>query len=186
MSLSELTDALPERLPDGLAYNSLGEKFLGVISRKSIHVQPSSANHFSSQGQRVIRLNLVANEYLIPDSFRLQFNFRVSDVAEYKPLGPASLLFDRVRVISNGITISDENYFDRLQTLLHQWMDRDQYKAICDESFNTEDDTRDGVGGVPSFTYTAIPASGSRRVTVPMISTPSSAKRSSFRCGSCH
>ena len=170
MSLSELTDALPERLPDGLSYNSLGEKFLGVLSRKSIHIQPSSANHFSPEGQRVIRLNIVANEYMIPGSFRLQFKFKVTADA-YAPLGPASLLFDRVRVISNGVTISDENYFDRMQTLLHQWMDREQYKEICNESFNVlTDEVSDE--GVPTFTYVPVPVNTGIRVTVPFISTP--------------
>ena len=46
-----------------------------------------------------------------------------------------SLMFKRVRCISGGTLISDEDYFNRLQTLHHERMNREQFAEVCAESF---------------------------------------------------
>ena len=88
---------------------------------------------------------------MLPESFRLQCKFSVTD-NDYVPLGPMSLLFSRVRVISQGVLISDESYFDRLQVLHHQWMSTDSFKDLCAESFDITDQTVQG-----SNTHSTVP-----------------------------
>ena len=68
-----------------------------------------------------MRFNITSTDYMLPVSFRVQGKFSVTD-HDYVPRGPMSLLFSRVRVISQGVLISDESYFDRLQVLHHQWI----------------------------------------------------------------
>ena len=135
MSLSESVQAIPERLPAGLDYSALGSKFESITQKRSIHIQPASGNTFSPEGIRIIRFNITSTDYMLPESFRVQCKFSVTD-NDYVPLGPMSLLFSRVRVISQGVLISDESYFDRLNVLHHQWMSSDSFKDLCAESFD--------------------------------------------------
>ena len=72
MALSELSAAIPEGLPASLNFADLGSKFEAILEKKSIHLQPASANLFSSTGARILRFNLVSQDYLLPETFRLQ------------------------------------------------------------------------------------------------------------------
>ena len=71
-------------------------------------IQPASGNTFSPEGIRIIRFNITSNDYMVPETFRVQAIFAVPD-NDFVPLGPMSLLFSRVRVISNGVLLSDES-----------------------------------------------------------------------------
>merc|ERR1712023_216560 len=135
MSLTELSTAIPERLPAQLNFADLGSQFQAVTGKRSVHIQPSAGNTFSPDGIRVIRFNITGEGYIVPESFRLQAKFTVLGDQMFKPVAPMSCLFERVRVISSGQVLSDENYFDRLQALHHEWMDKEQYKELCNESF---------------------------------------------------
>ena len=55
MSLTELSTAIPERLPAQLNFADLGTQFQAVTGKRSVHIQPSSGNTFSPDGIRVIR-----------------------------------------------------------------------------------------------------------------------------------
>ena len=99
MSLSESTAAIPERLPPGLDYSALGSRFESITQKRSIHIQPASGTTFSPEGIRIIRFNITSTDYMLPESFRVQCRFSVTD-NDYVPLGPMSLIFSHVRVIS--------------------------------------------------------------------------------------
>ena len=116
MSLSESTLAVPERLPPGLNYSELGSRFESITQKRSIHLQPASGNTFSPNGIRIIRFNITSNDYMLPETFRFQCVFN-NGGSDFVPCGPMSLLFSRVRVISQGVLISDESYYDRLNVL---------------------------------------------------------------------
>ncbi len=106
MALSELNASIPERLPASLNYADLGTSFNAIVQRKSIHVQPASANSFSSVGSRIIRFNLTSQDFMLPETFRVQALLTVSG-NNFRPLGPMSLMFTRCRVLSLGQTISE-------------------------------------------------------------------------------
>ena len=115
MSLTELSTAIPERLPAQLNFADLGTQFQAVQSKQSVHVQPSSGNTFSPDGIRVIRFSISGEGYLVPESLRLQALFTVMKSSDgtanaFKPLAPMSCLFERVRAISQGQVLSDEKY----------------------------------------------------------------------------
>ena len=135
MSLTELSTAIPERLPAQLNFADLGTQFQAVTGKRSVHIQPSSGNTFSPDGIRVIRFNVTGEGYIVPEIFRLQATFTVTSSNAYKPCAPMSCLFERIRVISSGQVLSDESYFDRLQSLHHESMDKDTFKELCAESF---------------------------------------------------
>ena len=170
MSLTELSTAIPERLPAQLNFADLGSQFQAVTGKRSVHIQPSAGNTFSPDGIRVIRFNITGEGFLVPESFRLQAKFTVLGSHAYKPCAPMSCLFERVRVISSGQVLSDENYYDRLQSLHHEWMDKDQYKELCGESF--------AIAQYGNLTGDAIHANvdpgddGSIRIQMPFITTP--------------
>ena len=175
MSLTELSAAIPERLPAQLNFADLGSQFQAVQSRQSVHIQPSSGNSFSPDGIRVIRFNVTGEGYLVPESLRLQALFTVlkgtagdaDSATAFKPLAPMSCLFERVRVMSQGQVLSDENYFDRLQSLHHEWMEKEQFKELCAESFNTKSMSDSGNAEFDEY------ASGSTtRIQMPFITTP--------------
>ena len=58
MSLTELSTAIPERLPAQLNFADLGSQFQAVQSKQQVHIQPSSGNTFSPVGIRTIRFNI--------------------------------------------------------------------------------------------------------------------------------
>ena len=92
VALSELSAAIPERLPASLNFADLGSKFEAILEKKSIHLQPASANLFSATGARIIRFNLVSQDYLLPETFRLQALLTVTG-NRFRPNGPMSLMF---------------------------------------------------------------------------------------------
>ncbi len=153
MSLTELSTAIPVRLPAQLNFADSGYQFQAVQSKHSVPIQPVSGNTFSPDGIRVIRFVISGEGYFVPESLRMQALFSVlkckdGSAGGWKPLAPMSCLFERVRVISNGQVLSDENYFDRLQSLQHEMMEKEQFEEICAESFNTK--SIDGPGE-PAF-----------------------------------
>ena len=77
-----------------------------------------------------------------------------------------SLLFSRVRVISNGVLLSDESYFDRLNVLHHQWMSSDAFKDFCAESFELGNTSLEG-----NNTHSPVPVNKSIRIQMPFITT---------------
>ena len=77
MILTELSTAIPERLPAQLNFADLGSQFQAVHSKQSVHIQPSSGNTFSPDGIRVIRFNVTGEGYLVPEYLRLQALFTV-------------------------------------------------------------------------------------------------------------
>ena len=87
--------------PPGLDYSALGSRFESITQKRSIHIQPASGNTFSPEGIRIIRFNITSNDYMVPETFRVQAKFNVTD-NDFVPLGPMSLLFSRVRVLSRG------------------------------------------------------------------------------------
>ena len=46
MSLTELSTAIPEKLPAQLDFADLGTQFQAVQSKQQVHIQPSSGNTF--------------------------------------------------------------------------------------------------------------------------------------------
>ena len=165
MSLSEAVQAVPERLPAGLDYSALGSRFESITQKRSIHIQPASGNTFSPEGIRIIRFNITSNDYMVPETFRVQARFSVTNNA-FVPLGPMSLLFSRVRVISNGVLLSDESYFDRLNALHHEWMGSDTFKDLCAESFQATDMSLNG-----TTDFETINAGKSVRIQMPFVTT---------------
>ena len=166
MSLSELSAAIPERLPASLNFADLGSTFNAVIARKSIHLQPSSGNSFGPEGIRIIRINITSQDYMLPETFRVQFKFTV-DEGVWRPLSTPAALFDRVRVISQGVVISDESHSDRLQCLHHEWMSKDQYQMLAAEGWNIEKFDDDG-----SPIFEKMDAGESKRINMSFITTP--------------
>ena len=175
MSLTELSTAIPERLPAQLNFADLGSSFSAVQSKQSVHIQPQSGNTFSPVGIRVIRFAVSGEGYLVPESFRHQARFSVlkgtagtpASSTAVLPLAPMSCLFERVRVISQGQVLSDESHFDRLQVLVKEWMDHDQCKMLCAESFRIEnyDDY-----GTPN--HETIGKDKHRRIMMSFVTTP--------------
>ena len=167
MSLTELSTAIPERLPAQLNFADLGTQFQAVTGKRSVHIQPSSGNTFSPDGIRVIRFNITGEGYLVPETFRLQASFTVTAGSHaYKPCAPMSCLFERVRVISSGQVLSDESYFDRLQSLHHEWMDKETFKELCAESFYCDVDTNG------KATFSDVAAGSQVRIQMPFVTTP--------------
>ena len=167
MSLTELSTAIPERLPAQLNFADLGTQFQAVTGKRSVHIQPSSGNTFSPDGIRVIRFNVTGEGYIVPETFRLQASFTVTAGSHaYKPCAPMSCLFERVRVISSGQVLSDESYFDRLQSLHHEWMDKDTFKELCAESFYCDVD-KNG-----KATFSDVAAGSQVRIQMPFVTTP--------------
>ena len=166
MSLTELSTAIPERLPAQINYADLGTQFQAVTGKRSVHIQPSSGNTFSPEGIRVIRFNVTGEGYIVPETFRLQATFTVTGSNAYKPCAPMSCLFERVRVISSGQVLSDESYFDRLQSLHHEWMDKETFKEICAESFYCDMDSNGNAA------FMDVTSAKPVRISMPFVTTP--------------
>ena len=112
MALTELGSALPEKLPAKLAYQDLGHRFEGVQSKRLVQLQPQGSAPFGPLNTRVLRFNITSatGDYLLPESLRLQAKLKVPgspNVNHFKPLGTMGLMFQRIRVICEGVVIQD-------------------------------------------------------------------------------
>jgi len=100
-----LIDNLSYQLKNGASY---------VLERKSVTFSASGGNIYeSSNGSKIIKFQLAANEFLDPSTFRFQFTLVNKDSTVAHRLRPISgpwCFFRRVRVECAGQTLEDFEY----------------------------------------------------------------------------
>ena len=165
MALSELNSQIPEKLPVKLAFNDLGHRFESVQSKRLVQLLPNGAQPFGPKHTRLLRFNLTATsgDYLLPDSVRLQAVFHnTSLLKDFKPLGSMGLMFQRMRLICEGVVIQDLQYQDRMHQWLTEDLSKDQYEELCKESFEISQFNPDG-----STQHSLIRRNSTRRISMP-------------------
>ena len=165
MALSELNSQIPEKLPVKLAFNDLGHRFESVQSKRLVQLLPNGAQPFGPKHTRLLRFNLTATsgDYLLPDSVRLQAVFHnTSLLKDFKPLGSMGLMFQRMRLICEGVVIQDLQYQDRMHQWLTEDLSKDQYEELCKESFEISQFNPDG-----STVHSLIRRNSTRRISMP-------------------
>ena len=72
MALSELSVALPEKLPGKLAFSDLGSRFEAAQSKKLVQVQPQGSAPWGPKDTRLLRFNITSTsgDYLLPEGVR--------------------------------------------------------------------------------------------------------------------
>ena len=82
-----------------------------------------AVNQYSSSGVKVCKFNIVSDQWLDPNTFRVMFTLHnlnpASPINVIKPLhwNPA-VLFRRCRVTCGGVVIEDIDYFNRLSLMM--------------------------------------------------------------------
>jgi hypothetical protein len=78
MSLETTAASLEDQLVDGLSFK-LRPSANYVQKRESVTIFPSGSNSYSSNGTRVIRINVVADGWLDPSTVQLQYKLTNND-----------------------------------------------------------------------------------------------------------
>lgn len=125
-----------------------------VTNRRSVSFMASGGNQYSSNGVKVMRFNLTADQWLDPSSFRIAFQLNNKSLTDQptvtrkgvKPLhwNPA-VFFRRARLIAGGQVIEDIDNFNRLSLMLTALKPEDEQLDIATEGFGSFDNKLDGV-----------------------------------------
>ena len=111
-----------------------------VTDRRKCTYYASGGNQYSSNGVKVRKFNIVSDQWLDPNTFRVMFTTHhlnpVSPPIKVKPLhwNPACL-FRRCRVICAGVVIEDIGDFNRLSLMLTAMKPVDEQKDIAMQGF---------------------------------------------------
>ena len=134
MALTELSAALPEKLPAKLAFSDLGFRFEAAQTKKLVHIQPQGAAPWGPGNNTLRRFNLTSTmgNYLLPDSTRLQAVIKIEGADAFKPLTTMGAMIKRMRVICEGVVIQDLLHADRMHQWLCEDMTKEQYQAFCE------------------------------------------------------
>ena len=145
----QLTGGAQDHLLDSLDF-TLGKTANYVQSRRSTSFYPSGAGTFSSDGVRVLRINLtgLGDAWLDPTTLRLQFQVRNTNAATNRILEPVSgphCFFERVRILAQGTVIEDVQYYNRTHQMLMDTLVPHWHRHTEDvEGFGTS--VRDSIG----------------------------------------
>ena len=110
-----LIDSLSFKLRPGASY---------VTDRRSVSFFPQGGNQYTSNGVKVIKINLNGDQWLDPSSVKLFYNITntttLTEDSHLVPLvaGPWGF-FRRMRVICGGQIIEDIDYYNRLHEMYH-------------------------------------------------------------------
>jgi hypothetical protein len=92
-----------------------------ILSRTNGTLFPQGGNQYSPTGVRQIRFNISdATQFLDPHSMRLMFT--LTNTHGTHPLqlcGPPFVLFQRARLLCNGVVIEDHNYSHRQRMMMY-------------------------------------------------------------------
>ena len=128
----QLAGATQDHLLDSLDLSLAGNKTANyVTSRRSTSFYPAGAGTFSSDGVRVLRINLtgLGDAWLDPTTLRLQCQIRntsSTDNTVLEPVAGPHCFFDRVRLLAQGTVVEDVMYYHRthqmlMDTLVPHW-----------------------------------------------------------------
>ena len=166
MALSELSSALPEKLPGKLAFSDLGSRFEAAQSKKLVQVQPQGSAPWGPNDTRLLRFNITSTsgDYLLPEGVRLQAVLNTSGANGFKPLSTMGIMFQRMRVICEGVVIQDLMHADRMHQWLTEDMSKEQYEELANESFVV---TAMDYAGKPN--HEVIPTGSHVRISMPFL-----------------
>lgn len=119
MSLEVLKDASDE-LISSLSYKDPRTASY-IIDRKSSSFQAVGSNIYSpTTGVRLIRFNISSEDFLDPNSLRIQFDILNTDPDGVKYLYPVSGahgFFSRARLLSRGVVVEDISQYNRVHEM---------------------------------------------------------------------
>jgi hypothetical protein len=124
-----------------------------IENRRSVTFFPSNSNTFNpTSGTRVVRIPLTSNDWLDPSTIKIFFKYYVvgegaSQVIDFSP----AMVFQRFRLICQGIPIEDINYFNRTYKMFHLLLPFSRRQSDYIEGFLPAHPKKSGggtVGGV--------------------------------------
>ena len=131
--------SIDDALIGGLSYKlKPGASY--VSNRRSCTYHSSGGNQFASSGVRVMRFNIVSDEWLDPSTFRVLFQLNnLEDPFSAKRIQPLhwnpAVFFRRARLICGGVVLEDIDDFNRLSLMLTALKSIDDQKEIAMEGF---------------------------------------------------
>jgi hypothetical protein len=146
-TLSELIASAPEHLHPSLSFE-VGSAASYVTSRQTVTLTPVGGDRCSPTGSRLVRFSLPTSGFIDPTRVKIKFRL-YNDTAfddyvaipeavgngavlsRLQLLGPPSILFSRVRSLTNGVLLSDLQRADRASYLFDQLL-RDRMLAVED------------------------------------------------------
>jgi len=116
---SHLAANTQDSLIQGLSY-SLPNAAEYILQRTNVTYFPQGGNAYAPTGVRLIRFQLGDNtQFLDPHSIRLMFSLTNNGADPLQLEGPPMVLFQRCRILCNGVVVEDIMYSHRLYMMLY-------------------------------------------------------------------
>ena len=112
-----------------------------ILSRTNATFMPQGGNQYAPNGVRLIRFQIAdSTQFLDPHSVRLMFTLANDGVGAMQLLGPPMCLFQRCRLLCNGVVVEDLAYNHRLYNMMYQLNSQRRNASNLLEWNWTEDD----------------------------------------------
>ena len=161
---SHLAANTQDSLIQGLSY-SLPNAAEYILQRTNVTYFPQGGNAYAPTGVRLIRFQLADNtQFLDPHSLRLMFTLTNNGADPLQLPGPPMVLFQRCRILCNGVVVEDLNYSHRLYMMLYALnpQRRNASNLLEWQWRNEEPPSADSVAGADAV-YSSIAANASKR-----------------------
>ena len=144
--------ALQDQLIPGLDFRH-GNSANYVVSRQNISIYPQSANSYSAQGARVIRIALNADgQWIDPSSIILYMRVNNKDttaqtstnVTRMEPLGQGHMFIQRLRVLCQGQLVEQIDDYNRLYELMLRMTSPEYQKNYAAMGFGLQENNPTG------------------------------------------
>ena len=142
--------SIDDALVGGLSYKlKAGASY--VSDRRSVTFFASGGNQYSPSGVNVCKLNIVADQWLDPVTFRVMFTVNNTGNTPSETIHPLhwnpAVTFRRARVTAGGQIIEDIDDFNRLSLMFTALKSQDDQKEIAMEGSGLFDRKYDRAAG---------------------------------------
>ena len=164
---SHLAANTQDSLIQGLSY-SLPNAAEYILARTNVTYFPQGGNSYAPTGVRLIRFQLADNtQFLDPHSIRLMFtltNNAAAGGAALQLKGPPMVLFQRARILCNGVVVEDIMYANRMYMMLYAMNpQRRNASNLLEWSWQSENPPIAGNTAAQEEVYSTIAATASKR-----------------------
>jgi hypothetical protein len=169
--MEAISNSVEDYLVDGLSFK-LGEGASYINERKMVTYHPSGSNIYRSEsGTKLIRIDITGDQWLDPNSVRVQFTLRNNDADVLKllrPLGSPWGFFRRLRVLCGGQVVEDIDNYNRCHEMFQSFKSHDVRNDESCEAFGYRYD--DMGGSWSTDTAKGLPGNTSRTVSFKLMS----------------
>ncbi len=141
-----------------------------VTGRQSVSYFPSGSDTYSStSGSKVMRFTLTGDDFLVPQTVRLQFdvNNTATDVDHIlRPVSGPWSFFRRMRLLCRGVVIEDIDNYNRTHEMFNIFTSRHNRDNDDITGFGRRYDDETNYGVVPTTDYYKSVKGNSRRIVI--------------------